>query len=194
MKRALIALALAAALPLSAQAAASGPTYSYVEGSYQSADFLDETFDGYALAGSYGFNEHWYGSVTYKNVDNGDFDIGLDETTLNLGWHTALSDRADFLAELGYVDLGVDLGEFGDESENGYRVAAGFRGLFTPKFEGSIKGRYTDLGSEGGDGFGVGVGAVFHINPTWGITANYDHDDFDGEGMDTWGLGLRASF
>ena len=194
MKRALIALALAAALPLSAQAA-DGVKYSYVEASYQSADFLDETFDGFGLAGSFAFNESWYGSVTYKDVDNGDLDVGLDETTINLGWHRPVSDSTDFLAEVGYANLGVDLGdEIGSEDADGYRVAAGFRGLFTPQFEGSIKARYTDLGSDGGDGFGIGVGAIYHINPTWGITFNYDHDDFEDEGMNTWGLGVRASF
>lgn len=194
MKRALFALALAAALPLSAQAA-DGIKYSYVEGSYQSSDFLGENFDGFGLAGSVGFNDHWYGSATYRNVDNNKYDVGLDETTVNLGWHNAISDRADFIAELGYVDVGVDAGAIGSDSENGYRVAAGVRGLFAPNFEGNIKARYTDLGGNSGNGeFGIGVGAIYHVNATWGIVAGYDRDKIDGEGINTWNVGVRASF
>jgi opacity protein-like surface antigen len=195
MKRALLALALAAALPLSAQAA-DGISYSYVEANYQSSDFLGENFDGFGIGGSFAFNEAWYGSVSYRKVGNNDFDVDLDETTVNLGWHTAMSDKADFLAEIGYVNVGVDTNSvFGSDSADGYRVAAGFRGTLAPNFEASIKARYTDLGSDNGGGdFGVGVGAVYHINPTWGITASYDHDNFDSEGMNTWGIGVRASF
>lgn len=194
MKRALFALALAAALPLSAQAA-DGLRYSYVEASYQSSDYFSETFDGYALAGSVGFNEHWYGNASYRNVNNDEFDVGLDETTVNVGWHNALSSKADFIAELGYVDVGLDANALGSDSANGYRVAAGVRGLFAPNFEGSIKARYTDLNEDGSNGeFGVGVGAVYHVNTTWGITAGYDHDKLADEGIDTWSVGVRASF
>jgi opacity protein-like surface antigen len=190
MKRALFALALAAALPLSAQAA-DGIKYSYVEGGYRSADFLDETFDGFGIAGSVAFNDHWYGSANYDRVSWNSID--LDQSGVNVGWHTAVSSKADFLAELGYARFGVDANGLGSDHADGYRVGAGFRGMLAPKFEANAKATYTDGGDFTGD-FGIGVGAVYHVSDTWGVTANYTHDQLDGEGFNNWGVGVRASF
>jgi len=190
MKRALFALALAAALPLSAQAA-DGIRYSYVEGGYRSTDFLNETFDGFGVAGSFAFNDSWYGSASYDKVSKSGIDF--DRTYVNIGWHKAVSAKADFLAELGYARFGVDAGSIGSDHADGYRVGAGFRGMLAPKFEGSIKATYTDGGDFTGE-FGAGVGAIYHVNDTWGIAANYDHDKIDGEAFNTWGVGVRASF
>ena len=105
MKRSLIALALAAVLPLSVQAGEI--PYSYVEASYLDSHVAGENGDGFGLAGSVGFSDSWYGSASYRRVDNNDYGIELDETTVNLGWRHALSDKADFIAELGYVDVGA---------------------------------------------------------------------------------------
>jgi opacity protein-like surface antigen len=195
MKRALLGLALAAILPVSAQAAdnTSSLSYSYIEATYQNSDWFSENFDGFGVAGSIDFSHDWYGSASYRSVGNGDFDLDLDETVVNLGWHHAVSDKADFLAELGYVNYGADAGGGIDGDSDGYRVAAGFRGMMAPRFEGSIKASYTDISDMDGE-FGVGVGAVFHINQTWGITGSYEHTNVLDEGMDTWGLGVRASF
>jgi hypothetical protein len=190
MKRSLIALALAAVLPLSAQAGELN--YNYIEANYISSDFLDVTMDGYAVKGSVAFNESWYGAASYRDVSKDG--VSLDETTVSLGWRHGLSDKADFLAEIGYVDVGVDAGTLGSASENGYRVAAGFRGQLAPKFEGSIKGYYTDLGGDEDGEFGVVVGGQYNINQTWGITASYDSTQLGDETIGTWGLGVRASF
>ena len=194
MKRSLIALALAAVLPLSVQAGEI--PYSYVEASYLDSHVAGENGDGFGLAGSVGFSEAWYGSASYRRVDNNDYGIELDETTVNLGWRHALSDKADFIAELGYVDVGADVDGFGSDSANGYRLAAGFRGMLAPKFEGSIKAYYTDISDAdwGGSEFGARLGAVYQLNDTWGITASYDTTKLFDERINTWGLGIRASF
>lgn len=191
MKRSLIALALATILPISAQAGELN--YNYVQASYLDSDFVGESFDGYGVEGSFAFNENFYGSVSYRNVDNGEFDIGFDETALNLGWRRAMNDKADFIAEVGYVNVGVDVGS-DSESADGYRVAAGFRGNFNPKFEGNIKVYYTNINDLGDGEFGGRVGGVFNINKTWGIVGSYDTTKLGGETIDTWGLGVRASF
>jgi hypothetical protein len=192
MKRALIALALAAALPLSAQAGELN--YNYVGAAYASTDLLDETFDGYAIDGSVAFNENFYGNLSYRNVRNGDFDINFDETVLSVGYRHAVSDKADFIAELGYVNVGVDLGSFGSDNTDGYRVAGGFRGMLAPKFEAGAKVYYTHLSDMGGGDFGASINGIFHINKTWGIVGSYDHSKLDSENVNTWGLGVRASF
>jgi opacity protein-like surface antigen len=193
MKRALLGLALAALLPVSAQAADNAVSYNYVEGGYTNADWAEGDFDGFSLAGSIGFADHWYGSATYRQVDDNDFDVTLDETTINLGWHTAIQQNVDFFAELGYVNLGVDIEDFDSESENGYRAGLGVRAMVAPNFELKGKVSYTDISELDGE-FGVGVGAVWHFNPTWGITGSYEHTQLLDEDMDIWGLGIRASF
>lgn len=190
MKRSLIALALAAVLPLSAQAGELN--YNYVEGGYVSSHFLSTDFDGYSVNGSVAFNDSWYGTASYRDVSKSG--VSLDETTINLGWRHAMSEKADFLAEVGYVNVHVDAGSLGSDSEDGYRVAAGFRGKLAPNFEGSIKGYYTDLGGSSSGEFGGVVAAQYNINQTWGITASYDSTQIDGETIGTWGLGVRASF
>ena len=194
MKRALLGLALAALLPVSAQAAdTNGLSYNYVEGAYTNADWAEGDFDGFSLAGSIGFAEHWYASASYRKVDEDDFDVSLDETTINLGWHTAIQQNVDFIAELGYVNLGVDIDGYGDESEDGYRAGLGIRGLVAPNFELAGKVTYTDIKELDGE-FGVGVGAVWHFNPTWAVTGSYEHTQLLDEDMNIWGLGIRASF
>jgi hypothetical protein len=194
MKRSLIALALSAVLPLSAQAGEIG--YSYIEGGYNRADFSDGNADGYFLDGSFAFNENFYGAASYRKITNDDlgFDVSIDETTINLGYRQAMSDKADFIAEVGYVNLGFDADGLGSDSSDGYRVAAGFRGMLAPKFEGNIKAYYTKVSDLGDGEFGARVGGVFHINQTWGIVASYDHTKLFDEGINTWGLGVRASF
>ena len=143
MKRSLIALALASILPISAQAGELN--YNYVEAGYINSHFDGEGGDGFSVAGSAAFNENFYGTASYRRVKNSDFGITLDETTLNLGWRHALTEKADFIAEVGYVDVGADIDGLGSDSANGYRVAAGFRGWFAPNFEGNIKAYYTDI-------------------------------------------------
>lgn len=193
MKRSLIALALASLLPLSAQA--SELSYSYVEGGYASADWLGERGDGYFLDGSIAFNEHLYGSASYRDVSNNDFGLTLDETVVSLGYHFEVSDVTDLFAEIGYVNVGGELDGIGSTDSDGYRFAAGFRGHFSPRFEGSIKGYYTHLGGDfEGNAYGAAVGLVFHIDETWGVVGSYDTTEFFDEKINTWGVGVRASF
>lgn len=190
MKRALIALALAAALPLSAQAGELN--YNYVQASYLNSHFVGESFPGYGLEGSVKFNDMFYGSASYRNVDKSG--LSLDESSVNVGYRHAASDKADFIAEIGYINYGVDYG-FGNDNADGYRVAAGFRGFIADKFEGTIKINYTDVDGDAGSSseFGGGVSATYHINDTWGITGSFDTIKL-GDTINTWGLGVRASF
>jgi hypothetical protein len=193
MKRSLIALALAAVLPLSAQAGEIG--YSYVEGGYNRSSIDSIHATGYFLDGSVAFNEDFYGIASYRKVTNDDFgiDVSLDETALALGYRRGVSDKTDFIAEAGYLRIGADASGLGSDSADGYRVAAGFRGMLAPKFEGNIKAYYTKVSDSDGE-FGARVGGVYHVNQTWGIVASYDHTKLDGENLNTWGLGVRASF
>ncbi len=194
MKRSLIALALAAILPVSAQA--DELNYNFFEASYINSHFEGESGDGFSVAGSTAFNQDFYGTASYRRAENNDYGITLDETTVNLGYRHALSEKADFIAEVGYVDVGADIEGLGSDSANGYRVAVGFRGKLAPNFEGNIKAYYTDISDAdwGGSELGFRVGAQYSFNPTWGITASYDTTKLFDESINTWGLGVRASF
>ena len=198
MKRAILGLALAALLPVSAQAAdesnnASGVSYNYIEAQYINADIFGEDVDGFALAGSFGFGNNFYGSANYRQIDEDG--ASLDLTDVNLGWHHALSDQADFLAEIGYARLGADVDGFGSDSADGYRAAVGFRGKLASNFEGQIKASWTKIDDLGSDGeFGAAVQATYHFTPTWGVTGSYEHMSILDEDVNVWGLGIRASF
>jgi hypothetical protein len=201
MKRAILGLALAAILPVAAQAddntssTTSAVSYNYVEAGYTRADWLGANFNGFQVAGSFGFNEHWYGSAAYRQVRNGDADVTLDDSNINVGWHTAMSDKADFLAEVGYARAGVDIGSFGSGNSDGYRAAVGIRGMMAPNFEGTIKADWTKINDTGSSGeFGATVGATYYFGETWGVTGSYQHSKLVDENMNTWSLGVRAKF
>ena len=217
MKRSLLALALLTVLPLSANAA--DISYNYFEGDYASSHLSGTTADGYNFKGSMAFGEHYYGSFTYGQVSKSNIDTGLvvdnvalnadfdlSSTTVNFGYHRALSDNVDFIAELGYSRsaLGLDISGYGDVSEsgNGYRVATGVRAMMGDRFEGNFNVNYSDVG-DAGSGVGAGVGGIFHVNDMWGITANYDYAPRESitnggfttdETINTWSVGVRASF
>ena len=193
MTRSIIALALAAALPLSAQAGEI--SYKYIEAGYAS-NHLDlgggsGTLDGYDVKGSVAFNDSFYGNFSYTSGSKNSVD--LDETVVGVGYRTAISDKADFNASLSWVHDNLDINNFGSASDDGYRVAVGVRGMLADKFEGNFNVNYTDAG-DFGNGVGAGIGALVHINDTWGITAGYDYSNRDSIDLSTWNLGVRASF
>lgn len=189
MKTSILALALAATLPLSAQA--SELKYNYVELGYNQTNTSGLSLHGYDFKGSAGFGDNFFGTASYQHgSDNG---LDLNETTVGLGFRNAVSDKADFNASVSYVRDNVDLGGLGSNSENGYRVAAGMRGLLTDKFEGNFNVNYTDVNNFG-NGVGAGIGALVHLNDTWGISTGYDYSKRDSGHLNTWNLGVRASF
>ena len=205
IKRSLFALALAAALPVSAQAADDGLSFTNIEADYVSSDVLDENLDGFALRGQAGFHENWYGLASWSRT-SGDLDVGLgddldinfQESTLGVGFHHAIAPNVHFLAEAAWLryELSEDAGALGGGSDgfDGYRAAVGIRGLMAPKFEGEVKVNYSDVKDFDG-GFGDELNGVFHLNETWGITGGYRHQDLGGDAdLNEWKLGVRASF
>ena len=193
MKRSLMALALAAALPVSAQAAEL--SYNFIELDYASMNIdgagSDFDPDGFGLKGSFELGEKFYGFGSYlrgsEEVSGVDFDI--DQTQLGLGYRHGVSDSADFIAELSWINNSVDIEGFGDADANGGRLSAGFRGAMAENFEGYAKANYTDGGDFDGDFSGT-LGAQVKFNPTWGVTGEAEF----GSDANIYMLGLRASF
>ena len=182
MKRALFALALAAALPMSAQAAER--SYSYVELDYVNAEFdfgpgVDDNFDGAAVRGSVKFGEsNFYGFGSYADIED------LTQTDLGVGYAHNLSDNLDLVTELAWRN--TDAGSFDADDT---RVSVGLRGNLADNFEGSIKANYID-GDAYDSEFGGTIGGQFKFNDTWGITgeAEFVND------VTIYSVGVRASF
>lgn len=182
MKRSLIALALAAILPLSAQAD-DKLSYTYVEADYIN---VDGDADGFGVRGSVEFgqsNFYGFGGYNVVEIDNTNFDV--DSFDLGLGYAHGLSDNLDLLAEISY--LNSDFEGFGDL--DGYRASVGLRGSFTENFEGLVKANYVDGDDFDGDFTGT-LGAQYRFSQTWGMVGEVEI----GDGGETYLVGLRASF
>lgn len=190
MKKQLALALLLAAAPFAASAGELN--YSYVEGGYAHVDIdsLDEG-DGFQVRGSAQLAESVYLFGGYGSVDADNFDADFSETQVGLGFRHALSERADFIAEGGYIRQELDVnGLFGGTATaSGGRVSAGIRGLLADNFEGWVKGSYTDGGDFEGDFSGL-VGAQLKFNQTWGLVGEFEA----GDDITKFMIGARASF
>lgn len=185
MKRSLIALALVALLPLSAQAD-DKLSYTFVEGNYISSEAdggLDG--DGFGLRGSYEFADTgFYAFGGYSQVDIDGTGISADTTDIGLGYAHSISDNADLVAELGHTRSDIEIAKI-----DGFRTSVGVRGSFTDKLEGSIKANYYDGSDFTGDFSGT-IGMQYKFTQTWGVTGEAEF----GDGGENYLVGLRASF
>lgn len=180
MKRTLFALVLAAALPMSAQAAER--SYSYVELDYVNAD---GDADGLGLRGAVNFGDsNFYGLAGYSTYEIDNTNVDVDFYEIGAGYHHGLNDNVDLIAEVAYQNaevFGVDV--------DGYRASAGFRGNFSDNFEGLAKLNYVDGSDFDGDFSGT-IGAQYKFGTVWGLTGEVEFAD----GGETYLVGVRASF
>jgi Ax21 family sulfation-dependent quorum factor len=200
MKRALFALALAAALPMSAQA--SELSYSFVELDYLNSHAAVHSgpggpgigSEGYGVRGSFGFADKFYVSGAYANGDLDLFSIDLDKWNLGFGYHQSINDQADWFASVGYTKLESDEPVLDDAF---YNVTFGLRGSLSDHFEGTAKISYNDGADFDGvfypqydSAFSVGAGLKWNINEMWGIVGEIEayEDSTD------YTIGVRASF
>ena len=207
MKRSLFALALAAALPLSAQA--RDLDYDFVELDYAHLSVDDQGLgvdldpNGWGLRGSalMGTSFYFHGAYQQGNDEIYGYDVDFDTTHLGFGWRHAISERADFNAELGYIRQTLEIGEniplpcgcgylpnFTADAE-GLRASAGVRGMLSENFEGWAKASYTDGQDFEGDFSGT-LGGQWMFTKMWGVTAEAEV----GEDYTQWTVGVRASF
>ena len=187
MKRCLIALALAAALPFaaSAQDAKSGLSYNYVQGGYVSTNTDGGDADGWGLGGSVAVhpNVHLFGNYTKQDVDgiNADF----DQWRAGVGYNTPLTPKVDLVANLAYEKF--DFG--GGFDADGYSAEAGVRGALAPMLGGYALLGYEDGGDFEGDAYGR-LGALVKFNQSWGVTGDVKLADGDTQ----WMVGPRLSW
>ncbi|MBN7138806.1 hypothetical protein A7A76_06730 [Lysobacter enzymogenes] len=214
MKRALLALTLAAALPFAASAA-EGISYNYVEAGYAKIDaknkFADS--DGWTIAGSYAFhpNFHVFGSYSKQETDSRNYVFGgntfrtpsadVDRWNVGVGYNHELSQRVDLVTRIAYEQNKYDLGNgFGSDKFKGGLVEVGVRGSLAPNWEGYAFGGYQDFDNTRNYGnladkydskFYARLGTQVKFNQNWGITA--DAKFIDG-GEKEFFIGPRFSF
>ncbi len=200
MKRTLFALALAAALPMSAQA--TELNYSFVELDYLSSSdgvtdgFSGQTYDtnGYGVRGSFGFAENFYVTGSYSEGEFDNFDVDLDKWNVGFGYHREMYDQADWFVEASYTKVSSDESVLDDSF---YDVSAGIRGSISDRFEGIAKLSYNDGADFNGDfypqydsAFSASVGLQWRINAMWGIVGEIEAF----EDATDYTIGVRASF
>ena len=184
MKKSLFALALAAALPFSAQAQEKDLSYTWVEGNYVN---LDNSTDGWGLRGSYEFGKsglYALGSYSWLNADTPLGGVNAKADELGLGYHHAIADKTDLIGEVAYRNADI-----GTQNIDGGRASVGVRSAMTKNFEGFVKANYYDLSDYSGDVSGT-IGAQYKFNPNWGATAEAEV----GNGDQAYLVGVRASF
>ena len=191
-KQFVLALALAAA---SFGATAGELSYSWIDGGYSRTNVdlggSDVDFDGFALRGSAALGESFYVFGGYSSATNDEFgaDIDLNQSQIGLGFRHGMSDRADFIAELGYLNTEVEAMGISDDVE-AYRGSIGFRGELADNFEGLLKANYSDAGDAQDGEFSGTLGAQFKFNQTWGLVGEVEL----GDDVTQYLIGVRASF
>lgn len=181
--KAMLALALCAALPLSAQAKDLG--YTWLEANYLN---FDHGTDGWGLRGQFEFGNsglYGLGGYSWLKADDGlGGDVNIQANELGLGYHHKVADKTDLIAELAYQNADADVARI-----DGLRSSVGVRSAMTGKVEGFAKLNYYDLSDYDGDVTGT-VGAQYKFNENWGLTGEAEV----GHGDQAYLLGVRASF
>lgn len=197
-------LALAIVLATASFAVTAGElSYTYVEAGFGrtnvevDANVDDIEADGYFLQGAVELGDSFHLFGGYQSARDNDYlldgiDVDLTQAQLGIGYHHSVSDSADFLAEISYLNREVEVDGFGfsgSEDADAYRASFGFRGALSDNFEGQIKVNYTE-GTDGGSAFTPSFGAQWKFNQTWGLVGEAEF----GEDSETYLIGVRASF
>lgn len=155
-------------LAFSASANAEDFDYNFLTLGYGSID-LDGGPDGnvFTLGGSYALTDTYF---AFANYGAGSLDAGIDTTSWDagFGYHRALSDQVDFVAELAYVYFEVDYPQFGSDDDSGLGLAVGFRFAQSEKLELNAGINYVDFGDRGGD-TGFALGALYDVNDKYSV-------------------------
>jgi hypothetical protein len=190
-----IALGTVIALGVGAQAmAAESLSYSYVEGAFVQGDMgsidgaegdITADGDGILASGSAAFGERFFAFASFGSLNLNDIEVDGDAVegkvkvkplTVGLGFHMPVGASVDFVT-------GVS------DSDDGYGVSAGLRGLIGERLELSGNLKYLDLGSSE---LVYSVGGRFHFTDM--VSAGLDYSKYDDSDLTIWGANVRYSF
>ena len=178
----------------SATAMAEGPSYSYIQASYQEVDIdvgggFDVDGDGFGVAGSVAINDSWFIFAGYSSFDFESV-VDLTEWSIGAGWNSALSEKTDWFVSAAYIDAEIDgPGLFGSASDSGFGVSIGIRSMLNPRLELAGSVSYADLG-DGADGTSVGAGLWYTVTGNLALGVGFDA----GDDTTSYGVGIRLYF
>jgi hypothetical protein len=206
-----IALGTVIALGVGAQAmAAESLSYSYVEGAFVQGDMgsidgaegdITADGDGILASGSAAFGERFFAFASFGSLNLNDIEVDGDAVegkvkvkplTVGLGFHMPVGASVDFVTGVSYerIKFSVSDGEVSiSDSDDGYGVSAGLRGLIGERLELSGNLKYLDLGSSE---LVYSVGGRFHFTDM--VSAGLDYSKYDDSDLTIWGANVRYSF
>lgn len=186
MKRSLIALTLAAALPFSFSAmAADGISYNYIEGGYATTNGSGNAdADGWAIRGSGAIapNFHLFGGHDQQEIDNSN--IKLKHTQAGVGYNRGLSANTDFVTKVAYENY-----KAGNYKQDGYSLEGGVQSRLSPRFTGTAALGYEDGNNVDGDFYGK-LGGQVHLTRNWSVAGDVKIAD----GANGFFIGPRYTF
>ena len=166
MKRSLIALTLAAALPFSAMAA-DGISYNYIEGGYAATNVDGGSdADGWALKGSGAIapNFHLFGAYDKQDIDNSS--LSLKHGTAGVGYNRTLTPTTDFVTKVAYENY-----KAGSYKQDGYSLEGGVQSRLSPRITGAASLGYEDGDNVDGDFYGK-LGGQVHLTRNWSVSGD----------------------
>ena len=173
LRLSLISLVLA----FSASASAEDFDYNFLSLGYGSVDFDDLGVDGngFTIGGSYAMTDSYYAFFNY-NAASLDLDIDTTLWGAGFGYHRALSDQVDLVAELSYEYVEFDIPLTPSIDDTGLGLAVGVRFAQSEKLELNAGINYVDY-SDGGDDTGFELGALYSINDAYSVGLSGEWSD-----------------
>ncbi len=180
MKTKLLAtVSLSLLMGVAATANATDFNYTYVEGSYQDIDADGLDADSYKISGSYAINPKMNILADYEDgsIDNpiGNNDFDFDKTSIGLGYHSGISSKTDFTANVKLIDVSHDLA--GDDT--GYGLGVGVRHRLTDKIEVGSNIDYVDVNDNGDTTFKLNSRYYLTDKTSLGLSYSTSSDSVD---------------
>lgn len=150
-------------------------SYSFAQVRYadQEIDNINLDGDGFVIGGSYRINDTYFAFGSYSDLG---FDRGLDSSTLQAGggYIYPLNERAHAVGKVFVARSEASRPGFKD-SDTGFGLEAGVRGLIIPKLEARGFVTYSDVG---GSDTSFTLGGDYYFTPqlSAGLTANFGGD------------------
>jgi hypothetical protein len=155
----ILTVILAVALAVPGMTRAAGMSYSYIEAGYAETelelDSVDLDGDGYRVSGSLAIAPTYHIVVDYSTaeleVENFNIDVDIDTISIGFGYNRPVSERADVIGRILYVDSSVDVdgpffGGSGDDSGLGMQFHLRGQVMERLEVEGGID--YVDVGDD----------------------------------------------
>ena len=184
-------IAVTTLLVLSAPALADTPKWNYAEAGWQRIDIdesgIDADADGFGIGGAFELADSWHVLASYQTADF-DFGIDFDQLTIGGGYHTAITDTTEFVADLSYVRVEASAGG-SSADDDGLAGRIGLRSMLTDQFELAGFITQTELDDSGGD-TAIGGQAWYSFTPMFAAGANVSFSD----DVTQYGIGFRVYF